>query len=164
MKFAEQIQTERLLLLRLRKRNLWLFYRLLGNKRVRRFLGGPVPWSQRLPRFRRYLAAPDFVGVWVVSEVERNQPIGLVELGPHKDGQDYEISYQFSPTFWGKGFANEAVRAVISHALDETDLERIIAETQSANSASCRLLMKLGMVEVERLERFGAEQIIFATS
>ncbi|MEP3638201.1 MAG: GNAT family N-acetyltransferase [Paracoccaceae bacterium] len=164
MKFAQQVQTERLLLQPLRKRNLWFFCRLLGSKSVRFYLGGPVAWSQRFPRFKRYLAAPDFVGVWVVSLAERNQPIGLVELGPHKDGKDYEISYQFRPTFWGKGFANEAVQAVISHALNETDLERIIAETQSANSASCRLLCKLGMVEVERVERFGAEQIIFATS
>jgi len=136
----------------------------MGNKRVRRYLGGPVIWSQRLPRFWRYLAAPTYVGVWVVSLAERNQPIGLIELGPHKDGNDYEISYQFNPTFWGKGFANEAIQAVISHALDETGLERIIAETQSANSASCRLLREQGMVEVERIERFGAEQIIFATS
>ncbi|MEJ8559827.1 GNAT family N-acetyltransferase [Yoonia sp. GPGPB17] len=164
MKFAKQIQTERLLLQPLRKRNLWFFCRLIGSQSVRRYLGGPVVWSQRLSRFRRYMSAPDFVGIWVVSLTERNQPIGLVELGPHRDGKDYEISYQFSPTFWGKGLANEAVQAVISHALGETDLERIIAETQSANSASCRLLRTQGLVEVERVERFGAEQIIFATS
>ncbi|MEO9899083.1 MAG: GNAT family N-acetyltransferase [Paracoccaceae bacterium] len=164
MKFAEKIQTERLSLHPLRKRNLWFFCTLIGNKSVRRYLGGPVVWNQRFPRFRRYLAAPNFVGVWIVSLAERNQPIGLVELGPHKDGNDYEISYQFNQTFWGKGFANEAIHAVISHALNETDLERIIAETQSANLASCRLLREQGMIEIERVERFGAEQIIFATS
>ncbi len=164
MKFTEEIHTERLLMHPLRKRNVWFFCRLIGNKRVRRYLGGPVAWSQRIPRFRQYLAAPDFVGVWVVSLAERNQPIGLIELGPHKDGTDHEISYQFSPTFWGNGFASEAVQAVINHALDETDLKRVIAETQSSNSASCRLLKTQGMVEIDRLDRFGAEQIVFATS
>jgi ribosomal-protein-alanine N-acetyltransferase len=94
----------------------------------------------------------------------RDQPIGLVELGPLKDGNDYEISYQFSSMFWGKGFAKEAIQIVISHALNDAGLRRIIAETQSANSASCRLLTAQGMVEVERVERFGAEQIIFATN
>jgi len=163
MKFSEEIQTERLSLRPLRKRDLWFFCTLIGNKRVRRYLGGPVVWNQRLPRFRRYLAAPNFVGVWIVCLADRNKTIGLVELGPHKDGNDYEISYQFSPTFWGKGFANEAIEAVISHTLDETDLKRIIAETQSANLASCRLLREQGMIEIERVERFGAEQIIFTT-
>lgn len=100
----------------------------------------------------------------MVSLTERDQPIGLVELGPHKDGTDYEISYQFDPNFWGKGFASEAIQAIIRHALNESGLGRIIAETQSANSASCRLLRKQGMIEVERVERFGAEQIIFATN
>jgi ribosomal-protein-alanine N-acetyltransferase len=43
-------------------------------------------------------------------------------------------------------------------------LERIIAETQSANAASCSLLRKQGMVEICRIQRFGTEQIIFGTN
>lgn len=164
MKFAEQLRTERLSLHPLRKRDLWFFCKLIRDKRVRRYLGGPVDWRQWVPRFRQYLAVPDYAGVWVVSMSNHNQPIGLVELGPHKDGSDYEISYQFTSAFWGKGLAKEAIQAVISHALNEAGLKRIIAETQSANSASCRLLTAQGMVEVQRVERFGAEQIIFATN
>lgn len=164
MKFAERLRTDRLSLNPLRKRDFWFFFNLIGDKRVRRYLGGPVGWRQRLPRFRQYLTSPNNVGVWVVSLESRNQSIGLVELGPHKDGNDYEISYQFNPMFWGKGFAKEAIQIVVDHALNEAGLSRIIAETQSANSASCRLLIEQGMVEVERIERFGAEQIIFGTN
>ncbi|WP_299609485.1 GNAT family N-acetyltransferase [uncultured Tateyamaria sp.] len=163
MNFAKQIRTERLLLRSLRKRDFWFFYKILGSACVRLYLGGPVPRRQRFPRFKRYLTCPSNTGVWVVSLTERNQSIGLVELGLHKDGKDYEISYQFAPDFWGMGFATEAIREVVRHALDEAGLRRIIAETQGANSASCRLLRELGMVEVERVQRFGAEQIIFAT-
>ncbi|KZM51673.1 hypothetical protein OA90_04480 [Labrenzia sp. OB1] len=164
MKFDQKIHTERLSLRSLRWRDFGFFYALMRNRRVRQYLGGPVIWSQRIPRFIRYRAAPNDVGVWVVSLVERSQPIGIVELGPHKDGKDYEISYQFHPTFWGQGLAREAIQAVVKSALNETGLVRIIAETQSANSASCRLLSELGMLEVERIQRFGAEQIIFTTS
>jgi hypothetical protein len=42
MKFSEQLRTERLYLHPLRRRNLWFFCKLIGNKRVRRYLGGPV--------------------------------------------------------------------------------------------------------------------------
>ncbi len=94
----------------------------------------------------------------------QNRPIGLIELGLHKDGQDHEISYQFAPAYWGKGYAREAAHNVIGHAFEDAGLTRIIAETQSANAASCRLLQQLGMSEVVRLHRFGAEQIIFATT
>ena len=164
MKFADQLRTERLSLHPVRRRDFLFFCKLVGDKRVRRYLGGPVDWRQQVPRFRQYLAVPNYVGVWVVRLSTRNQPIGLVELGPHKDGNDYEISYQFNSTFWGQGFAKEAIQATISHALNDAGLRRIIAETQSANSASCRLLTAQGMVEVERIERFGEEQIIFATN
>ncbi|WP_159807491.1 GNAT family N-acetyltransferase [Litoreibacter roseus] len=163
MHFADHIQTERLSLSPMKKRDIWFFCRLVGNSNVRRYLGGPVHWKQRLPRFKRYLNAPSHVGVWVARLTRFNQPIGLVELGLHKNERDYEVSYQFDPSYWGGGLASEAVHAVIAHALDEAGLERIISETQSANSASCRLLKSQGMVEIERLHRFGAEQTIFAT-
>lgn len=63
MNFEGHIQTERLLLRPLRRRDLWFFFMLIGNQRVRRYLGGPAIWSQRLQRFKRYLAAPTDVGV-----------------------------------------------------------------------------------------------------
>ncbi|MEL6296146.1 MAG: GNAT family N-acetyltransferase [Pseudomonadota bacterium] len=163
MQFARQIQTKRLLLRPVCARDFWFFCSLVGNSEVRRHLGGPVHWTDWYSRFRRYLSPSAEVGVWVVVSVERGRAIGLVEMGPHKDGQDYEVSYQFHPTAWGRGFASEAVGAAISDALRGGRLERIIAETQSANTVSCRLLKGLGMVETQRITRFGAEQILFAT-
>ena len=123
MVFADQLRTERLSLHGLRKRDLRFFCTLMGDKPVRHFLGGAVIWSQRLRRFRWYLAAPDFVGVWVVNLEETNQSNGLVELWPDKGGADYEISYQFVPTSWGKGFEGESVQAAINHAMNEAGLE-----------------------------------------
>ena len=164
MEFAKQICTDRLCLRPLKKSDLWFFFLLMGNKRVRRYLGGVVRWRLRLSNFNRYLSAPDYVGVWVVCLQQRQQAIGLVELGPHKDGKDYEVSYQFNPDFWGKGFAGEAVQTIICHALKDHGLERVIAETQAANAASCRLLKAQGMIEIDRVQRFGAQQIIFATN
>lgn len=52
--------------------------------------------------------------------------------------------------------------AVVDYALDDLGLHRIIAETQSANTASCRLLERIGMHRVKTLQRFGAEQIIYS--
>ena len=163
MEFAKQIQTERLLLRPVSGRDFWFFCSLVGNRDVRRYLGGPVHWTEWYPRFRGYLTPSADVGAWVVILVERRRAIGLVELGPHKDRQDYEVSYQFHPKAWGHGFAREAVGALIADALRHGRLKRVIAETQSANAASCRLLKGLGMVETQRINRFGAEQILFAT-
>jgi ribosomal-protein-alanine N-acetyltransferase len=163
MEFAKHIYTQRLCLRPIKKKDFAFFFRLLGNSRVREYLGGVVGWRKRLSRIKSYLATPSHVGVWVVCIANDKQPIGLVELGPHKDGKNYEVSYQFDPNFWRRGFASEAVGAAVEHALDGRGLDRIIAETQSANVASCSLLRKCGMIEIARVQRFGAEQIIFGT-
>lgn len=74
------------------------------------------------------------------------------------------MSYEFRPAAWGHGFAKEATTCVVKHALSDLGLPRILAETQAANIASCRLLQKMGFAEKQRLDRFGAEQVIFARS
>ena len=100
----------------------------------------------------------------MVRPQRQDAAIGLMVLNPHKDGADYEVSYIFSHSSWGQGFATEATAQIVDHALNDLGLKRVIAETQSANAASCRMLAKLGFSEEARLERFGAEQVIFARS
>ena len=160
---SQYLETPRLILRPILARDALFFYHLVGNEEVRRFLGGPVPRWQRLPRFRSYLRNPAGVSTWIVQTRQSSKPLGLIDLSPHKDGEDYEISYQFHPDGWGNGFAREATACVVQHSLTGSRLDRIIAETQSANHASCRLLQHLKMIELKRLQRFGAEQVIFAT-
>lgn len=163
MNLASHLRSARLLLRPVFARDIWPVCRLLRNADVRRYLGGPVEWTSLYPRFRQYRAGAPDTDIWMVVWVERRRAIGLVELGPHKDGRDYEVSYQFLPSAWGHGLAREAVAVVLKNALSSAGLSKVIAETQSANTASCRLLRSLGMVEQKRVERYGAEQIIFST-
>jgi len=159
-----QIDTHRLSLRPISIRDAVFFFRLHGDPAVRRYLGGAVPQRDRIARLVGHLrgAVPDHA--WVVRPRSGAPALGLIELGLHKDGLDHEISYQFAPEAWGQGFATEAVGAVIEHGLRNAGLARIIAETQGANAASCRLLERLGLREVGRLDRFGAEQVIYATA
>ena len=88
--------------------------------------------------------------------------MGLVSLDPHHEGVHLEISYQFLPCWWGKGYATEVLQVIINFALDDLNLSKVVAETQTTNKSSCRLLERLGM-ELERtIIRFGAEQAIYA--
>jgi ribosomal-protein-alanine N-acetyltransferase len=161
MDISKDLQTERISLGPVAFRDLTFFLRLVGNTSVRQFLGGPMPWRQRVRQFRAYRQGHPNVGIWIVRPLARQQAMGLLVLSPHKDGADYEISYQFHPVFWGNGFATEATARIVDHALNDLRLPRVIAETQTANAASCRLLSRLGFAEEKRLNRFGAEQAIF---
>ncbi len=163
MNFAPTLTTHRLHLRQMRLRDGLFFFRLIGNNQVRRYLGGPVPLGKRPGRLRDHLRGWREAAAWLVTTRSAPMSLGLVSLTPHKDGTDYELSYQFHPNSWGQGFAKEACARLLSHAADDLGLLRVIAETQTANTASCHLLQALGMVESRRLERFGAEQAIYTT-
>ena len=64
----------------------------------------------------------------------------------------------------GYGYGEEVIKRIINYAFEELKLTRIVAETQSANKASCKLLKKIGMKLEQSVERFGAEQYIFSIS
>ena len=96
-----------------------------------------------------------------VRSKDANNFFGNISLTPHHDGKHIEISYEFLSKTWGKGYATEAVGAMIGYAFNDLGHTNLVAETQAANVASCTMLRKLGFYEEERLVRFGAEQIIW---
>lgn len=49
----------------------------------------------------------------------------------------------------------------MDYAFNTLKLTEIVAETQTSNRASCRLLEKLGMKFRETIQRFGEEQSIY---
>lgn len=61
-----------------------------------------------------------------------------------------EIGFILSPDRWGQGFAKEALTAVIDRAFDVHRLERIVADVDPRNQASCSLLIGLGFGETGR--------------
>jgi RimJ/RimL family protein N-acetyltransferase len=56
-----------------------------------------------------------------------------------------EIGYGFLPEFSGQGFATEAARVAVDIAVDVLDAHRVIARLDARNTASKRLLERLGM-------------------
>lgn len=100
---------------------------------------------------------------WLVEGKRNRQPVGLVFISNHKDGTDSELSYMFSPSVWGMGYATEAARTLLDYGIREMGLVRLVAETQLANHASRALLARLGMSELRRVHRFGAEQVIYSS-
>lgn len=62
-------------------------------------------------------------------------------------GRGYgDLGYAIRPEFWNRGFATEAVRAVLAEARDSLGLREMWATVDPANGASRRVMEKLGFV------------------
>lgn len=57
-----------------------------------------------------------------------------------------DVGYILHPDVWGRGFASEALSAVIDHVFAATDLDALNADVDPNNAASIRLLERLGFV------------------
>lgn len=72
--------------------------------------------------------------------------LGDVSLSP-TDGERriLELGYAFAPANQGRGYATEAVRAVVDHAFAERGAERVFAPIFVGNHASRRVSEKVGL-------------------
>lgn len=135
--------------------------KLYVNREVRKYLGGILHENSIKESIKSMLYPDEDAYYWTVREKRTNHFIGLLSLDAHYDGVSQEISYQFLPDWWGKGYATEVVEKTINHCFNELKLSKIVAETQTANQSSCRLLEKMGMKKGQIVHRFGTEQVIY---
>ena len=139
--------------------------RLYTDSRVRTFLGGPVPLAEARRRVQALFDQREpSCPAWAVRPAPGDSGVflGIVTLDLHPDGHDVQISYLLLPEHQGCGHATQAVAAALQHASAVLGLTRVVAETQSGNARSIRLLERVGMRFERKVIRFGAEQCIYA--
>jgi RimJ/RimL family protein N-acetyltransferase len=69
-------------------------------------------------------------------------PIGVCSVDLREDGP--EVGYWVGVPYWGRGFATEAVRALIDHAFGDLEHDTLISGARVNNPASRRVLEKCG--------------------
>jgi ribosomal-protein-alanine N-acetyltransferase len=92
---------------------------------------------------------------WAMCLDGQRAPIGacdLSELDTHH--RRAEIGFLVAREFWGKGYALEAMRAVVGYATNALKLERLSARTHSGNERSEALLKRLGFRHEGTLRAF----------
>jgi [ribosomal protein S5]-alanine N-acetyltransferase len=84
-------------------------------------------------------------GLWLVHENGRAGLVGTAGLRQLED-LGLEIFYSLTPGSWGRGYATEAARAVLDHALGPLGLPEVLAEVDEGNTASVAVIERLGMI------------------
>lgn len=102
-----------------------------------------------LDRLRASIATADPVNrnlIWLICLAETGQVVGDCGVQWNELHRRGTLGYLLHPESWGRGFATEAVRAVLDHVFEamEPTLHRVQADHFPDNPASGRVLEKLG--------------------
>ncbi|HAP42840.1 MAG: hypothetical protein A2087_10970 [Spirochaetes bacterium GWD1_61_31] len=131
---------------------------------VRACLGGPATEARVRCAFAAMLQPAPGTLYRVISLADAagaSQALGLISIDDYQAAGQKELSYQLLPAWWGRGIAAAAALAMVALARDGLGLTELYAETQSRNTRSVRMLERLGMAEIDRLERYGQLQSVF---
>lgn len=143
------LETERLLLREITLNDKEALFQLHTDPAVQKYTGEPLVESIEEMERAIQTRISDYVkygyGRWATFLKEEMQFIGWAGLAYLPEFDEIDLGYRFSPQYWGKGYATEASRAILTYGFDALKLERIIAIAMKGNGASIRVMEKVGM-------------------
>lgn len=168
------IQTKRLLLRPLQPDDVASLYTYRSREDVCRYLlHPPQTFDQLVARIANSRSELTDEGqVLTVAAIERETGafVGDVVLMWHsREHRAGEIGYVLNPEHAGNGYATEAGAALLRLGFDELGLHRITGRLDARNTASARVLEKLGLrreahfVENEFIKGEWTDELVYAT-
>jgi RimJ/RimL family protein N-acetyltransferase len=146
------LETERLILRPLTRADLDAVHAYMSDPAVcRHTIAGPNTRDQTLAFLSEIDPAPDAHHEFAVVERKTGEVIGHVGCEPYGPGRS-ELGWILRRDRWGLGFASEAARAIAAFAASLPGVEEVVARCRPENSASERVMIKIGMVLIGRLE------------
>lgn len=100
--------------------------------------------------------------LWKLQPKEGGPLIGFCGLQPLPDSPDIEIGWWLARACWGRGLATEAAREALRDGFERAGLKRIVSIAQPANTASIRIMQKLGMWFERMAEARGIPVVLYA--
>ncbi|MDD4797359.1 MAG: GNAT family N-acetyltransferase [Eubacteriales bacterium] len=84
---------------------------------------------------------------WAVCQKDGGKLIGNLYFQRQEpfEWNTWELGYVFNSAYWGRGYATQAARCLLRHAFEQLDAHRVVAQCNPENTASWRLLERLGM-------------------
>ncbi len=165
------IETERLRLRGHHRDDLPQCVAMWSDPLVTRFIGGTPSSEQRtwarLLSYVGHWALMGF-GYWVIEERESGQFVGEIGFADFKrDGAPLlrsgpELGFALAPRFHGRGYATEAVRAVLAWGDACLARGRCVCLVDAQNAVSLHVLEKVGFEILERSPFNGLAAVFLA--
>lgn len=150
--FEPVLETERLMLRAIRPGDAELQIRDLNTPAMMEHLGGPATLETIQEKHKRTIAlhAREGFSFLFVIERETGELVGhcglkRVDHEAARNIGDVEIGWVIREDRWRRGYAMEAIRAVLAWAFDTHGAPHVVALTSVRNEPSWRMMERLGM-------------------
>ncbi len=158
------LETERLFLRPLKDADADAIYRMRSDKDVMRYIREPQNRAEtenwiRLVSSRWETEKLGFCGVF---EKWKETFLGWCGVWRLTETNELEIGYAIAKQFWNRGYATEAAEVFLRYAFENIKPDKITAVAEPENTASRRVMEKLGMNFVRTGEFYNRDLVQYA--
>lgn len=147
------LETDRLALRPVTEADMDHLLALDNDPEVMRFINGGRPTTaeairaEYLPRFLHHYPCIDNRGFWAAEERTTGSFLGWFVFRPVADHSAdlVELGYRLGRAAWGRGYATEGAHALLRKGFTEFGVQRVTANTMTANARSRRVMEKVGL-------------------
>ena len=149
------LETDRLII-RDWKADDWLLVQpMASDSAVMQYIGHYQPWPQKeiqqfvLNRIRD--SEERGWTMWPLVLKEGGEFVGYCGFLRRRHGEydgEVEMGYAIAREHWSKGLTAEASRRILEYGFETFEFDRVIASARPENTASIRVMQKMGMVSI----------------
>ena len=145
----------------------WIAFRPIATDvEVMRYITGGVPWTDEgiqlfVNRQVELFFERGFCR-WKLLLKPSQEMIGFCGVGFWGDDLQPEIGWWLARPYWGRGLATEAARVALRDAFERAGVDRIISIARPANTASIRIMEKLGLKLECKFEKDGVPLVRYS--
>ncbi|WP_397363823.1 GNAT family N-acetyltransferase [Olleya sp. R77988] len=163
-------ETDRLIIAKFTLEDAQFFIDLVNTPKFKKFIGDRKVKTIKQAQERiknghlKHYAELGFGFYKLLLKAENNKPIGTNGLIKRDTLELPDIGFAMLPEYENKGFGFESSQAILKLAKDTFNIKKIGAITQANNTASIKLIEKLGLIFEKKVKPFedDAELMLFA--
>lgn len=146
-KFPE-LHTERLDLVEITRSHYVDFYHIFKDERATKYYNIiPFKKEEEAQKYIDWFQSryKDGLGIrWGIKLKDKSNIIGTVGFNNYQKNHRANLGYDLQVDYWNKGYITEALSEILNFGFDILEINRIEAEVMRGNTASERVLGKLG--------------------
>jgi RimJ/RimL family protein N-acetyltransferase len=142
------LETERLILRPMSEADVDDVYEMRRDPEVMRYIREPVQSREEALNWIELISsrwAVDRIGFCGLVEKQSGKFAGWCGLWQLRENGEIEVGYAVAKEFWGRGYASESAAAFLDYGFGPLALDKIVAVARPENTASRRVMEKLGM-------------------